>query len=125
MFWRNTDYPLLDLFNVPAKICVCDNKHERELKNDLEQRKSDPEGEKYMIMWEEKKWNNDRGDLKEENKKLEYKIADKLNAGDQSKTKLKRLKSPFFMINFDNLATYAYVKTICNFDCGLDRHVLE
>jgi hypothetical protein len=82
MFQRCTNYPSLDIFNVLAKICMCENKDECKLYNYLEQRKYDLSGEKYMIMSEEKKWNKYRGDLKEENEKLEYKIADMLKAGD-------------------------------------------
>jgi hypothetical protein len=63
----------------------------------LEKRKSDLSGEKHRIISEEKKWNKYRGNRKEENEKLENKIADMLKAGDQNKTKPNRIKSPFLM----------------------------
>jgi hypothetical protein len=47
---------------------------------------------------------------------LEYKIDDLLKAGDQNKTKPKRSKVHLSWINCNNLAAYAYVKTICNLD---------
>jgi hypothetical protein len=49
-----------DIFNVPANICLCENKNECELYNYLEKRKSHLSGEKYRIMLEEKKWNKYR-----------------------------------------------------------------
>jgi hypothetical protein len=27
MFWSRTDYPSFDIFNMPAKMCVCENRH--------------------------------------------------------------------------------------------------
>ena len=42
-------------------------------------------------MWEEKKSSKDRGDLKEDNEKLQYKIADLLKPGDLNKTKLMKI----------------------------------
>jgi hypothetical protein len=56
---------------------------------------------------------------------LEYKIADLLKAGDQNKTKTKRIKYALSWINCNNSTTYAYVNTICNLDYMPDRHIWE
>lgn len=63
------------------------------LTNDLEQLKMDVECEKEDIIWKEIMWGEEMNDLREEKKKIEYKIADLLKAGDKNKDKLKRIKS--------------------------------
>jgi hypothetical protein len=74
MFWRCTDYPSFDIFNVPAKMCVCvcvntdigASYRIIWIRGNLIY----ISGEKYRIMSEQKKSNKNMGDLKEENEKF-------------------------------------------------------
>ena len=50
------------------------------------------ECEKDDMIKKEIKWCGERDDLREQNKKLEYKIAELLKAGDKNNEKLKRIK---------------------------------
>ena len=66
---------------------------ETKLTSELEQLKFAVEREKGDIMWKEIEWAEKRDTLKEETKKLEFKIAELLKPDDKNKDKLERIKS--------------------------------
>ena len=81
-YWQTSDYPATSSFAWQTKSDLAGMVQEKMLNNDLKVLKSDLEFEKDRIMWKEKKWDKEMGDLIEENKNLVHKIADLIKDGD-------------------------------------------